>query len=280
MTDSYAVFGNPIAQSKSPLIHRQFCEQTGEDMSYTKQLVPEGQFKEAADAFFASGGRGLNVTAPFKLDAFTYADHLTPRAQRAGAVNLLIKESDGRILGDNSDGIGMVNDILNLGWEIAQKRVLILGAGGAVRGVLQPLLNQEPEQVTIANRTASKAEELAQDFHDLGSLKGCGFGDLAGQHFDLIINGTSASLRGELPPLPEGLVTCESACYDMTYAAEPTVFLAWAEQQGATKLADGLGMLVGQAAESFYAWRHIRPEVVPVITDLRRKMSESKKKTG
>ncbi|MDO6747542.1 shikimate dehydrogenase [Gilvimarinus sp. 1_MG-2023] len=280
MTDSYAVFGNPIAQSKSPVIHRQFCDQTGEDMSYTKQLVDEGQFKQAADDFFAAGGCGLNITSPFKLDAFSYADHLTARAERAGAVNLLIKEPDGKLLGDNSDGIGMVNDMLNLGWEIAGKRILMLGAGGAVRGVLQPLLNQEPESITIANRTLAKAEDLAQGFHDLGNLKTSSFSDLAGKQFDLIINGTSASLRGDLPPLPDGLITDHTACYDMTYAAEPTVFLTWAQHQKAAQLADGLGMLVGQAAESFYAWRHIRPEVVPVITDLRRKMNESKKKAG
>ncbi|MDO3387725.1 shikimate dehydrogenase [Gilvimarinus sp. SDUM040013] len=280
MTDNYAVFGNPIAQSKSPVIHRQFCDQTGEDMSYTKQLVAEGEFKQAADEFFRAGGRGLNITAPFKLDAYAYANALTPRAKRAKAVNLLIKEADGSVTGDNSDGIGMVNDMLNLGWDIQDKHVLLLGAGGAVRGVLQPLLNQNPAQVTIANRTVEKAEELAQDFHDLGSIDGCGFEALAGKKYDLIINGTSAGLHGSLPTLPDQLCRSGAACYDMTYAAEPTLFMQWAEQQGADKLSDGLGMLVGQAAESFYAWRHIRPEVVPVITDLRRKMKESKKKAS
>lgn len=278
MTDSYAVFGNPIAQSKSPVIHRQFCEQTGEDMSYTRQLVAENEFKQAADEFFAGGGRGLNITAPFKLDAYRYADRLTPRAKRAGAVNLLIKESDGALVGDNSDGIGMVNDMLNLGWEISGRRILLLGAGGAVRGVLEPLLNQTPAEITIANRSVEKAAQLVQDFHDLGALSACCYEDLAGRQFDLVINGTSASLHGNLPPLPEGILSPQAACYDMTYSAEPTVFLQWAEKSGANQLADGLGMLVGQAAESFYAWRHIRPEVVPVITDLRRKMSEARKK--
>ena len=280
MTDSYAVFGNPIAQSKSPAIHRHFCDQTGEDMAYTKQLVAEGEFKQAADTFFNGGGRGLNITAPFKLDAYNYATRLTPRAERAGAVNLLIKENDGSITGDTSDGIGMVNDMLNMGWELEGKKLLILGAGGAVRGVLEPLLGQKPSSLTIANRTVSKAEQLVKDFHDLGELNACSFDELSDGHFDVVINGTSAGLHGERVNLPDNLLASQAACYDMSYAAEPTGFLRWAEEQGAAKLTDGLGMLVGQAAESFYAWRHIRPEVVPVITELRRKMSESKKKAG
>lgn len=277
MTDAYAVFGNPIAQSKSPLIHRQFCEQTGEEMAYTKHKVPEGEFAQAADAFFAGGGKGLNVTLPFKQDAFHYATELTARARRAGAVNLLIAEDDGRVIGDNTDGIGMVNDMLNMGWELAGKRVLILGAGGAVRGVLEPLLSQQVASVTIANRTLEKARQLVQDFHDLGTLEAVAFEALAGRQFDLVINGTSASLQGVLPPLPDHLLADGAACYDMLYAAEPTVFMRWAEEQGAARVADGLGMLVGQAAESFYAWRHIRPEVVPVITQLRRSMNGARK---
>ncbi|WP_049723003.1 shikimate dehydrogenase [Gilvimarinus polysaccharolyticus] len=278
MSDAYAVFGNPIVQSKSPAIHRQFCEQTGEDMTYTKQLVAEGGFSSAAQEFFAQGGRGLNITAPFKQDAFVYADTLTERAQRAGAVNLLIRQTDGTVTGDTTDGVGMINDMLNLGWELANKRVLVLGAGGAVRGVLEPLLGQKPSELCIVNRTESKAQELARDFHDLGCIKGTGFDSLAGQQFDVVINGTSASLHGELPPLPDNLLAPNAACYDMMYAAEPTIFMRWASEHGALKVTDGLGMLVGQAAESFYAWRHIRPEVVPVITQLRRKMSDGKSK--
>ncbi len=233
MTDSYAVFGNPIAQSKSPAIHRHFCEQTGEDMTYTKQLVPEGEFKKAADAFFVEGGRGLNITSPFKLDAFDYADRRTPRAERAGAVNLLIKEHDGSITGDTSDGVGMVNDMLNMGWELSGKKLLILGAGGAVRGVLEPLLGQQPESLTIANRTVSKAEALAKDFHDLGCLKSCSFDELAGKKFDVVINGTSAGLHGEMVNSPTAILNRDAACYDTTSAADPTAFLLWAEQQGA-----------------------------------------------
>src|SRR5690554_5470419 len=270
MTDVYAVFGNPIAQSKSPIIHRQFCEQTGENMAYTKHKVPEGEFAKAADVFFAEGGKGLNVTLPFKQDAFQYAAELTARARRAGAVNLLVAHEDGRIVGDNTDGIGMVNDMLNMGWELPGKQVLILGAGGAVRGVLEPLLGQQVASITIANRTVDKARQLTQDFHDLGVLDAVAFEALAGRKFDLVINGTSASLQGVLPPLPDHILAAGAACYDMMYAAEPTVFMRWAQEQGAAHIADGLGMLVGQAAESFYAWRHIRPEVVPVITQLRR----------
>ncbi|HEY7884459.1 MAG TPA: shikimate dehydrogenase [Cellvibrionaceae bacterium] len=278
MTDSYAVFGNPVSQSKSPVIHRQFCEQTGEDMAYTKHKIPEGEFAQAADHFFADGGKGLNITLPFKQDAFHYATELTVRARRAGAVNLLIAEQDGKITGDNTDGIGMVNDMLNMGWNLAAKRVLVLGAGGAVRGVLEPLFGQQVASITIANRTVEKARQLLKDFHDLGEVNACGFDELAGQQFDVVINGTSASLQGLLPPLPDHLLAEGACCYDMMYAAEPTVFMQWAEQQGAAKVTDGLGMLVGQAAESFYAWRHIRPEVVPVINQLRRSMSASKNK--
>jgi shikimate dehydrogenase len=274
MTDSYAVFGNPIAQSKSPQIHRQFAEQTGQDIAYTKQQPNEGEFEQAADAFFAQGGKGLNITAPFKLDAYSYAARLTQRARRAGAVNTLVLQPDGTLLGDTTDGIGMVNDMHNLGWELGGKRILILGAGGAVRGVLQPVLEQDPRQVVIANRTLHKAEQLAKGFHDLGDIRALGYEQLAGEQFDLVINGTSAGFSGELPPLPSNLLAPDASCYDMMYAAEPTLFLQWAEAHGAARVADGLGMLVGQAAESFYLWRHLRPEVVPVITGLRRQMLE------
>lgn len=276
MTDLYAVFGNPINHSKSPAIHRQFAEQTGQDMHYTKQLVNEGEFAQAAQDFFAQGGKGLNITVPFKLDAYQFAQKLTDRAERAGAVNTLAVTADGSILGDNTDGIGMIHDMHNLGWELEGKRILILGAGGAVRGILQPLLEENPAQVVIANRTLSKAEELVKNFHDLGDMKAKSFEQLAGDIFDIVINGTSASLQGDLPPLPNQLLAPNACCYDMMYSAEPTIFLRWAQEQGATQLADGLGMLVGQAAEAFCVWRQIRPEVVPVITALRRQMAEKK----
>ncbi len=276
MTDLYAVFGNPINHSKSPAIHRQFAEQTGQDMHYTKQLVNEGEFASAAQEFFAQGGKGLNITVPFKLDAFAFASKRTPRAERAGAVNTLAMLSDGSILGDNTDGIGMIHDMHNLGWELQGKRVLILGAGGAVRGILQPLLEENPARVTIANRTLAKAEELAKNFLDLGDLQAKSFEQLTGDTFDIVINGTSASMQGELPPLPKNLLAQNACCYDMMYGAEPTIFLQWAKDNGATQIADGLGMLIGQAAEAFYVWRHIRPEVVPVITALRRQLAEKK----
>ena len=276
MTDQYAVFGNPINHSKSPAIHRQFAEQTGQDLHYAKQLVAEDAFVKTAQAFFAEGGKGLNVTIPFKVEAFHFAQQLTPRAECAGAVNTLAIQADGKILGDNTDGIGMVHDMHNLGWELRGKRILVLGAGGAVRGIMQPVLAEYPTQVVIANRTLSKAEELAVHFHDLGDVQARSFEQLAGERFDVVINGTSASLSGDLPPLPTGLLNPNASCYDLMYGAEPTVFLKWAAEQGAVKLADGLGMLVGQAAEAFYLWRQIRPEVVPVITALRRQLSEKK----
>jgi shikimate dehydrogenase len=276
MTDLYAVFGNPINHSKSPAIHRQFAEQTGQDMHYTKQLVNEGEFAKAAELFFSQGGKGLNITVPFKMDAYQFAQKLTARAERAGAVNTLAKSSDGSILGDNTDGIGMIHDMHNLGWEIEGKRVLVLGAGGAVRGILQPLLEENPAQVVIANRTLSKAEELVKNFRDLGDMKAKGFEQLTGETFDIVINGTSASLQGDLPPLPDNLLAPGACCYDMMYASEPTVFLRWAQEHKAAQITDGLGMLIGQAAEAFYLWRQIRPEVVPVITALRRQMAEKK----
>jgi shikimate dehydrogenase len=276
MTDSYAVFGNPINHSKSPHIHRHFAEQTGQDMTYTKQQVPESEFEQAATEFFHHGGKGLNITAPFKLDAYSYAARLTQRARRAGAVNTLALQTDGTILGDNTDGIGMIHDMHNLGWDLRNKRILILGAGGAVRGILQPLLEQEPAQVVIANRTLHKAEQLAKGFHDAGDIQPVIYEALAGKTFDVVINGTSASLNDELPPLPDGLLANGACCYDMMYGAEPTIFLQWALTHGATHTADGLGMLVGQAAEAFYVWRQIRPEVVPVINAIRRQLNEKK----
>lgn len=276
MTDLYALFGNPINHSKSPHIHRHFAEQTGQDMHYTKQLVNEGEFEQAVQDFFAQGGKGLNITVPFKLNAFEFAQKRTARAERAGAVNTLARMGDGSILGDNTDGIGMIHDMHNLGWEIEGKRVLILGAGGAVRGILQPLLEEKSAQVVIANRTQSKAEELAKNFHDLGDVRAKSFDQLPGEVFDLVINGTSASLQGELPPLPDNLLAANACCYDMMYGPEPTIFLRWAKERGAAQVADGLGMLIGQAAEAFYLWRQIRPEVVPVITAMRRQIAEKK----
>ena len=273
MTDSYAVFGNPVGHSLSPQIHAAFAEQTGRNISYGRQLVEPGAFASAARRFFDEGGRGLNITTPFKIDAFRFADTLTERACRAGAVNTLALREHGKILGDNTDGAGLVRDItVNYGWRIGGKSVLLLGAGGAVRGVLEPLLGQGPGAVTIANRTVSKAKDLAAEFADLGDVTGCGFQDLENRGFDLIINGTSASLAGDLPPLPAGVIAAEGCCYDMMYGARPTVFLAWARGAGAARLADGLGMLVEQAAESFHLWQGVRPATAAVIDRIRRSL--------
>jgi len=274
MTDQYAVFGNPIEHSKSPAIHAAFAVQTGEDIHYSKQLVAADSFEAAADAFFAEGGKGLNITVPFKQDAYDYVDtnltaKLSPRARLAGAVNTLAL-IDGVVQGDTTDGAGLVRDITaNLGWAISAKKVLILGAGGAVRGILEPLLEQLPQHIVIANRTLSKAMQLSKVFAEMGYLCGCDLEMLEGQQFDLIINGTSASLQGDLPPLPDDLLIPGGHAYDMMYSAEPTVFMCWAEQQGAAGVADGWGMLVEQAAESFAIWRGVRPDTAAVMAELR-----------
>lgn len=265
MTDKYAVFGNPVTHSRSPQIHSAFAAATGEDISYEKQLVAIDDFEAAADRFFSEGGKGLNITVPFKQEAYSYAARLTPRARRAGAVNTLLMEQDGTVTGDTTDGVGMVTDIVqNLGWQIRAKRVLVLGAGGAVRGVLEPLLAEHPQHVVIANRTVEKALQLSKGFAEMGYILGCGLDMLPGQEFDLVINGTSTSLTGDMPPLPDDLITADGACYDMMYGAEPTPFMAWGQRLGAST-ADGLGMLVEQAAESFSIWRGVKPETAAVI---------------
>ncbi|MBB3139491.1 shikimate dehydrogenase [Halomonas organivorans] len=268
MTDRYCVFGHPVSHSKSPVIHAAFAEQTGEALEYTAIEAPRDGFAGAWRAFVESGGRGANVTVPFKEDAYRLCDTLTPRAERAGAVNTLILEADGRTRGDTTDGAGLVGDLERCGVTLAGARLLVLGAGGAVRGVLEPLLAAGPASLHIANRTAAKASALAADFRDLGEVSGGGFDAVEGP-FDVVINGTSASLGGELPPLPDDLFAPGATAYDMMYGAEPTVFLRWASERGAETL-DGLGMLVGQAAESFMLWRGVRPDVTAVLESLRR----------
>ncbi len=269
MTDLYAVVGNPIGHSKSPQIHSAFAAQTHQDLLYTAQLVPLDSFELALDKFFKHGGCGVNVTVPFKENAWRYADEFTPRAQRAQAVNTLKKMSDGSILADNTDGVGLVRDLtVNHGVTLTGKRILLLGAGGAVRGVLQPILEQQPAELIIANRTLSKAQTLAADFADLGNIRAAAFDALNGS-FDVIINGTSASLSGDLPPLSPAVLTAETVCYDMMYSTQTTVFNQWALDHGVGKVIDGLGMLVEQAAEAFALWREVRPETATVITVLR-----------
>ena len=272
MTDYYAVVGNPIAHSKSPKIHFQFSQQTGQDMLYTAKLVELGKFNETVNEFFAEGGSGLNVTVPFKEDAFRYADQHTERALRAGAVNTLKKLEDGTVLADNTDGVGLVRDLtINHSIELKDKRILIIGAGGAVRGILQPILEQAPAEVVIVNRTLSKAQQLADDFKELGTINACGFAEVDGS-FSVVINGTSASLSGELPPLPLTIFQDDTVTYDMMYGAGLTVFNQWAQEQGVTQTIDGLGMLIEQAAEAFVLWRNERPDTDEVMAALRREL--------
>ncbi|MCE8020940.1 shikimate dehydrogenase [Halomonas sp. MCCC 1A11036] len=270
MTDRYCVFGNPISHSKSPAIHAAFAAQTGEAIEYTAIAAPLDDFTGAWRRFTAEGGRGGNVTVPFKEEAFRLCDTPSQRARRAGAVNTLLLGKNGLTYGDTTDGIGLVRDLTRHGVNLAGARILVLGAGGAVRGVLEPLLAAGPASLLIANRTAEKAEALAADFGDLGTISGGGFGAVVGP-FDLVINGTSASLAGDLPPLPDDLFAEGATAYDMMYGAELTVFLHWAAEHGARSI-DGLGMLVEQAAESFFLWRNRRPETEPVLAELRRSL--------
>ncbi len=270
--DRYGVMGNPIGHSKSPRIHAEFARQTGQRMDYIAIEVPVNGFARAVAEFRNAGGKGLNVTVPFKQQAWALASERSPRAERAGAVNTLIFQPDG-LRGDNTDGVGLVRDLSqNNAIELTGRRILMLGAGGAVRGVLEPLLQQAPAELVIANRTVSRAQELAGLFADLGPVTACGFDDLAGRRFDVVINGTAASLAGEVPAIPAQAVA-DACCYDMMYGAEPTAFLRWAREQGADQCLDGLGMLVEQAAESFFLWRGVRPRTAPVIESLRREMS-------
>ncbi len=274
MTDHYAVFGNPIDHSLSPRIHNSFAVQTGQDMDYQRQLVALEQFEPAAREFFAAAGCGLNITVPFKLDAYSFAGQLSKRARQAGAVNTLLRQPDGTVLGDNTDGVGLVRDITrNLGWSLQGRRVLILGAGGAVRGVLAPLLQQQPGELVIANRTVAKAQQLAQAFGALGPIVGLGYDELPAVGFDLVINATSASLSGKMPDLPASILAPGALAYDMVYGADPTVFMRWASACAAAEVADGLGMLVEQAAESFHLWRSVMPQTAPLILEIRESLS-------
>lgn len=273
-TDRYGVMGNPIGHSKSPMIHSLFAEQSAQTLSYEAILVEIGSFNEAVRRFAAAGGKGLNVTVPFKRDAWKLMDERSPGAELAGAVNTIVLREDGTLYGDNTDGIGLVRDIRdNLGVAFAGKKVLILGAGGAVRGVLGPILAEGPAAVVIANRTAARAQELAEAFDEHGRVDGCGFDELDGSSFDIVINGTSASLKGEVPNLPDALLAKGALCYDMMYGAEPTAFMGWADDHNSAHIADGLGMLVEQAAESFSLWRGVRPQTAPVLEAVRRSLS-------
>jgi len=272
MTDRYAVFGHPIAHSKSPQIHAAFARQTGEDVVYEAILAPFDGFADSVAQFIATGGRGANVTVPFKEEAFKLTTRLSPRAQRAGAVNTLVFDVEG-IAGDNTDGAGLVADLTrNLNRSLAGKRILLLGAGGAARGVIEPLLEQQPATLVIANRTVSRAQELAELFGH--GITACSF-DAADAPFDIVINATAASLAGELPPLSPRIFTDNTLAYDMMYGRD-TPFLSFARMHGAAA-SDGLGMLVEQAAEAFYVWRGIRPETAAVIAALRQNRLEGER---
>lgn len=272
--DRYAVMGNPVAHSLSPAIHAEFARQTGQRMVYDAIQVDEGGFEQAAGNFRATGGKGLNVTVPFKRIAWGWVDRRSARAEHAGAVNTIRFGDDGAY-GDNTDGAGLVRDItVNLGVPIAGRRILIAGAGGAVRGVLEPVLAQGPRELVIANRTVDSALELAAQFSSAAlPVSGGSFEALAGRVFDLVINGTAASLRGTELPLPPAILAPGALCYDMMYAAEATPFLRWAQAHGATRAADGLGMLVEQAAEAFLLWRGVRPESAAMIGNMRQRLA-------
>ncbi len=265
--DQYRVFGNPIRQSRSPFIHQSFANTTQQALEYRSELVDIGLFSETVHGFMLSGGKGANITVPFKEQALAMCDHLSERAQLAGAVNTLSFKK-GKIYGDNTDGIGLVNDLIRHQVVLNNCRVLLLGAGGAAKGVVLPLLERGLKQLVIANRTVSKAQAIVDKFADQRMLA-IGFDDANKFEFDLIINATSASLSGESLPISSSVITGNSVCYDMVYAAKLTTFLQKAKDQGAKLVIDGLGMLVEQAAESFFIWRGVNPEIVPVLEQLR-----------
>ncbi|HAS6031200.1 shikimate dehydrogenase [Vibrio vulnificus] len=269
--DRYAVFGNPIEHSKSPFIHTLFARQTNQPLIYTAETAPKEGFVEAVKSFFAEGGKGCNVTLPFKEEAYQFASRLTERAQLAGAVNTLKKLDDGDIIGDNTDGAGLVQDLLQHQVVLAGARILVIGAGGAARGVLKPLLDQKPASLTITNRTFSKAEELAVLFAAYGSVTAKEMNTVT-EEYDVIINSTSASLSGELPALSSSIFAANSTGYDMMYGKGDTTFNQWAKQHGAAHAYDGLGMLVGQAAESFMLWRGLRPGSKQILRELRKNL--------
>jgi shikimate dehydrogenase len=268
--DQYGVVGHPVAHSWSPFIHGLFARQTGQSLVYRLHDVRPEDFRTWVLEFFSRGGCGLNVTVPHKVAAAELANELTPRAQRAGAVNTLAVQRDNRILGDNTDGAGLVHDLRdNLAIDIQRRRVLIVGAGGATRGVVAPLLVLQPAELVIANRTPSRAEAFAAEFADLGPIRGCGFDGIGADAYDLVINATSASLSGEVPAISSAVIGPHTVCYDMAYSRNDTPFVKWAKEQGCALAVQGWGMLVEQAAESFHLWRGVRPQTGPVLAALR-----------
>ena len=268
--DQYGVVGHPVAHSWSPFIHGLFSRETGQSMTYRLYDFTPEEFSRRVRDFFKQGGRGLNITVPHKIAAVDVADDLTSRAAHAAAVNTFIVRTDGTILGDNTDGTGLVRDLCdNQGIVITHRRILIIGAGGASRGVLAPLLALSPTEIVIANRTSERAEMLAKSFEKLGATRGVGFRYISGGVFDLIINATSASLSGDIPAVPASVIGPETVCYDMAYGKSDTPFVRWALKQGCTRALQGWGMLVEQAAESFRVWRGVRPTTTTVLAALK-----------
>lgn len=274
MTDRYAVIGNPIDHSRSPRIQGAFALTMQQDMTYEAILSPLEGFRAIVTEFFADkAGKGLNITLPFKEQAYELSQVKSLRATQAGAVNTLIKGKDGRLYGDNTDGLGLVRDMTqNLGWTLEGKRILVVGAGGAVRGVLGALLAQKPAQLWVANRTHSKAQNLATIFRAYGNIEALRFGDIAPHSVDIILNGTSSSLLGELPPLAEGILAERACAYDMVYGKGDLPFLMWAKTQQAV-ISDGLGMLIEQAAESFFIWRGLKVQTTALLAEMRAELA-------
>jgi shikimate dehydrogenase len=267
--DRYAVIGHPIDHSRSPWIHARFAQQTGQRIVYTAIDAAPEHLSERVHDFFAGGGSGLNVTVPHKQAVLPLLQELSDRARVAGAVNLILRTDEGRLRGDNTDGSGLVRDLThNLSVPIAAQRLLLLGAGGAARGIIAPLLALHPAELIIANRAAKRAIDLAAEFTRFGAVRGSAYAELAGQRFALIINATSAGLRQEAPPLPIGVLDAATICYDLAYARDTTQFVQWARQQGVARSIPGAGMLVEQAAESFLLWRGVRPDTTAVLADL------------
>lgn len=269
MTDHYAVIGNPISHSKSPLIHTEFAQQTQQDLDYITREIALDALESGLKQLQSENFKGINITVPFKEIAWQLVDNKSEHAKRAGAINTLVFNDDGSYFGDNTDGIGLCRDLTeNHQIKLADKRILLLGAGGAARGVIEPLLSHSPQELVVANRTVSKAHELANLFSDFGAISGSGFDEVSGI-FDIIINATSASLQGMVPPISNSVISNTTYCYDMMYSNEDTAFISWAKKHGALKAIDGLGMLVEQAAEAFRIWRGIRPDSTVIMNKIR-----------
>ena len=275
MPASYGLFGYPVQHSWSPFIHGMFAKQTGQDMEYRLFESPPERFRSEVLEFFRAGGSGVNVTVPHKRAATDLVNELTPRAQVANAINTIVRR-DESLVGDNTDGAGLLADLTrNLRLNLSTPRILLLGAGGAARGALGPLLELKPRLLVVANRTAERAIEIAEDFAYLGPVSGCEFAKLENQRFDLIVNATSASLRGDVPAIPAGVVDSLTTCYDMAYGTGDTAFVTWAKARGAGRAEQGWGMLVEQAAEAFFLWRGVRPDTAPVLAALRARATKA-----